>query len=116
MVVVAAFIINNTFTIVVGQRVRELALLRALGASSEQVTRSVIGEAFLVGAFSTIVGFGAGIGLSYGLRGLLNALNFGLPSGPIEVRARTIVVAILIGVGITVLVSLSPARPLQPFS
>jgi putative ABC transport system permease protein len=110
MAVVAAFIINNTFTIVLGQRTRELALLRALGASGKQVTRTVVGEALVVGVFATVVGLAAGIALAFGLRELLDALGFALPSGDVEIQPRTIAVAVLIGVGITVAVSLVPAR------
>ena len=59
-VIVSAFIINNTFSIVLGQRVRELALLRALGATTRQVFRSVILEAVVIGVTATAVGLGVG--------------------------------------------------------
>jgi putative ABC transport system permease protein len=67
-VLVSAFIINNTFQIVLGQRVRELALLRALGASARQVGRSVVTEAFVLGAVATAVGTAAGVVLAIGLK------------------------------------------------
>jgi putative ABC transport system permease protein len=108
--VVSAFLINNTFQIVIGQRIRELALLRAVGATGQQVSRSVLLESFLVGAFSTVLGLGFGILLSFGLRGLLNAIGFSLPSGSIVVEPRTVLVAIVVGIGVTMLASLAPAR------
>jgi putative ABC transport system permease protein len=107
--VVSAFLINNTFQIVIGQRIRELALLRALGGTASQVSRSVLLESLLVGAFSTVVGIGAGVLLSFGLRGLLGATGFSLPSGGVIVAPRTIIAAIVVGIGVTMLASLSPA-------
>jgi putative ABC transport system permease protein len=108
--VVSAFLINNTFQIVIGQRVRELALIRAIGATGRQVSRSVLLESLLVGALSTVVGIVAGVALSFGLRGLLGALGFDLPSKGIELRPRTVIIAIIVGVGVTMLASLAPAR------
>jgi putative ABC transport system permease protein len=109
-VVVSAFIINNTFQIVIGQRIRELALLRALGATGKQVSRSVLVEAVAIGTFATIVGLGVGVLFSLLLRGVFDAIGFSLPSGPLELRPRTIIAAIVIGLGVTVLSSLAPAR------
>ena len=106
---VAAFLVNNVFQIIVSQRVRELALLRAVGATSGQVTRSIIAEAFAVGVFSTAVGLGLGVVFGYGLRGMLDAVGFGIPAGPIELRPRTIVFAAVVGIGITVISALAPA-------
>jgi putative ABC transport system permease protein len=108
--VVSAFLINNTFQIVIGQRVRELALVRAIGATGSQVSRSVLFESFLVGAFSTVLGIIVGVILSFGLRAMFSALGFALPSGDIELRPRTIIVAIVVGIGITMLASIAPAR------
>ena len=110
IVFVATFIINNTFQIVVSQRIRELGLLRAIGATGRQVSRSVYLEALLVGVFSTVVGIGLGILLGNGLRELLNLLGFALPSGPTELRPRTVVWAASIGIGVTMLSSIVPAR------
>jgi putative ABC transport system permease protein len=108
--VVSAFLINNTFQIVIGQRVRELALIRAIGATGRQVSRSVLLESLIIGAVSTVVGIAVGVLLSFGLRGLLSALGFDLPSSGIELRPRTVIIAIIIGVGVTMLASLAPAR------
>ena len=110
IVFVATFIINNTFQIVVSQRIRELGLLRAIGATGQQVSRSVYFEALLVGIFSTIVGILLGMLLGQGLRGALNALGFSLPAGPIELQPRTIVWAAAIGIGVTMLSAIVPAR------
>ena len=117
IVFVSAFIINNTFQIVLGQRVRELGLLRALGASSKQVRRSVLGEAFLIGLTATVVGTVLGVFLGKGVHGLLNSVGFGLPNGPLQLRLRTVIAAAVVGIGITMLSSLSPAlrtRRLSP--
>lgn len=109
-VFVAAFIINNTFQIVVGQRIRELGLLRALGATGSQVRDTVLLEGALVGVVSTLVGLVAGLGLSALLRFALNAGGFALPTGPLELRPRTVVFAVLVGLGVTLVASISPAR------
>jgi putative ABC transport system permease protein len=108
--VVSAFLINNTFQIVIGQRVRELALLRALGATGKQVSRSVLFESLLVGAVSTLIGIGVGVLLSFGLRAFFSALGFGLPDGPLIIAPRTVIVAVVVGVGVTLIASLAPAR------
>lgn len=107
---VAAFLINNTFNIVLGQRIRELALLRAIGASARQVRSSVLGESLLVGLTSSIVGLGVGIVLAQGLVALFDALGFSLPDLGIELRGRTVLLAFLVGVGVTMLSSIAPSR------
>ena len=65
-VFVGAFIINNTFSITVAQRTREMAMLRAIGASGRQVKRSVLIEALVVGVIASVAGLGAGIGVATG--------------------------------------------------
>jgi putative ABC transport system permease protein len=107
---VGTFIIYNTFSMLVAQRLRELALLRAIGASRRQVNRSVLLEAVAVGASGSVVGIGAGIGLAYGLRTLLNSSNLGLPSGPLQLQPRTVVIALVVGVLVTVFSAYAPAR------
>ncbi len=108
-VFVSAFIINNVFQIVLGQRVRELGLLRAIGATGRQVSRSVIGEAALVGFLSTIIGLVAGLGLARLLRIMLKSGGFALPDGPIGLRPRTVVFAVVVGMGVTLVSSILPA-------
>jgi len=107
---VGGFTIFNTFSITVGQRARELALLRIVGASRRQVFRSVLGEAVLVGLGASLVGLGLGVLAAVGLEALLGAFGITLPSGALVFEARTVVVAILVGVGVTVVSAVSPAR------
>ena len=108
-VVVGAFIIFNTFTILVTQRTRELGLLRAMGATGGQVVRSVVFEAFLVGAVASAIGLVAGIGLGVGLLELLRQLGLDLPATTTVLLPRTIVVSFVVGVVITVLAAVLPA-------
>ena len=107
---VGTFIIYNTFSMIVAQRLRELALLRAVGASRAQVGRSVVTEALIVGLIGSVIGLLAGIALAYGLRGLLNAFDVGLPEGSLQVSPRTVVVALVVGVVVTTLSAYAPAR------
>ncbi len=109
-VLVGAFIIVNTFSIVIAQRTRELALLRALGASGGQVRRSVLGEALVVGAVSSVAGFGVGIALASGLRGLMSAFGFEIPTTDLVIKPMTFVIAMAVGVGVTLLAAILPAR------
>jgi len=107
---VGGFIILNTFSILVAQRTRELALLRALGASRRQVMLSVLAEAFIVGLFASLIGLGLGVMVAIGLQSLLKAFGIDLPASGAVVAPRTIIVSLLVGVGVTVLSSISPAR------
>ncbi len=107
---VGAFIIFNTFSIIVAQRTRELALLRTLGASRRQVLTSVIAEAFVVGLVASGLGIVAGLGIALGLQGLLSAFNIDLPSTSTQLQLRTIVVSLIVGTVVTVVASILPAR------
>ncbi|WP_409236777.1 ABC transporter permease [Streptomyces sp. PA5.6] len=107
---VGIFIIANTFTMLVAQRTKELALMRAVGASRRQVTRSVLIEAFLVGLVAAAAGFGLGLGVSVGLEALMNSGGASLPDGPLVIAPTTIVVALLIGVVVTMLAAWLPGR------
>jgi putative ABC transport system permease protein len=107
---VGAFTIFNTFSITVGQRTRELALLRIVGASRRQVFRSVLAEAGLVGLVASIIGLGAGIGAAIGLEGLLRVFGITFPSASLVFRPRTAVIGLAVGVGVTVVAAISPAR------
>ncbi len=109
-VVVSAFIINNTFAIVIGQRVRELALLRALGATGRQISRSVRLEAIVIGVVATALGLLAGYLLSTLLVWVLVNIGFGELPGSIPIRTRTIVVGVVVGVGATLLSAIGPSR------
>ena len=107
---VGAFTILNTFSIIVGQRTKELALLRIVGASRRQVFRSVLGEAAIVGLVSSLIGLGLGVLAAIGLEALLKGFGITLPSGPIVFEARTVIVCLVVGVGVTVVSAISPAR------
>src|SRR5581483_3676726 len=107
---VGSFIIYNTFTIIVAQRLRELALLRALGASRRQVTRSVLAEGLLVGFFASLVGVGFGVLVAMGLRAIFSAAGASLPSTAMVIKSRTVIVPVVLGVVITALSSWGPAR------
>ncbi len=108
-VFVSAFIINNTFQIVLGQRVREIGLWRAIGATSRQVSWSVVTESAVVGFVSTVIGIGLGLGLAVVLRSLLDVAGFSLPPGPLELRLRTVALAVIVGMGVTMVSSIAPA-------
>jgi putative ABC transport system permease protein len=107
---VGTFIIFNTFSIVVAQRLREMALLRALGASGRQVLGSVLTEAVLVGLSASVIGLGAGIVLSNGLKAVLDAFGFDIPAGGTVVSAQTVIVALVVGTGVTIISAIVPAR------
>ncbi|MFF8999152.1 ABC transporter permease [Streptomyces achromogenes] len=107
---VGTFIIANTFTMLVAQRTRELALLRAVGASRRQVTRSVLVEAFAVGTVAGVAGLAAGIGIGAGLRSLLGSFGESVPDGPLVISPGTVVAALAVGIVVTVLAAWLPAR------
>lgn len=109
ILVVSAFIIHNTFTILVSQRTRELGLLRALGASGRQVTAIVVGEAMAVGVVASAAGLGLGVLISLGIRALIASFGAGLPDAPVVVGANSILAAIFIGVGVTAVSAVWPA-------
>jgi putative ABC transport system permease protein len=106
---VGVFVISNTFSILVAQRTKELALLRALGASRAQVLGSVLLEASLVGAAASVAGLLGGILLSQGVTAGLRASGASLPNAGLVVEPDTIVIALAIGVAVTLLASLLPA-------
>lgn len=116
---VSIFVIFNTFTIVLGQRVKEFGLMRALGTTSRQITSTVMGEATVVGLVSSALGFGAGVGLAYLLRWMINLFNLNIPLDTIVIRWRTILIAFLVGTGVTLVSALVPAlrtRRISPMS
>lgn len=109
-VFVGIFLIVNTFSIIVAQRTREFALLRAVGASARQVRLAVVIEAMVVGLVAGIVGIVAGIGLSELMRAVFNAIGMGFPDGGLILQARTIIIAMVLGVVVTTLASIGPSR------
>jgi putative ABC transport system permease protein len=106
---VGAFIVYNTYSVVVATRTRELALVRALGASGAVVLGSVVLEAVVTGVIASGIGLAAGLGIAAGLRRLLDAFGFGMPSGGLVLLGRTVWVAMIGGPLITVIASLVPA-------
>ncbi len=106
---VSMFIISNTFNIVLGQRVRELSLLRAVGATPQQVRRSVLTESAIIGIVASVAGLGLGMLGALGIKSLFNALGASLPEGSLPLTLRTVLWAVVVGVGFTVLASLVPA-------
>jgi len=107
--VVGAFIIFNTFAILVAQRTREFGLLRAMGASGPQVVVAVVLEAALVGLVAALLGLAAGVGLAALLLAVVSELGFDIPDGPLLVEERTIIAALAVGVLVTVASSVIPA-------
>lgn len=107
-IVVAAFSIHNTFTILVAQRTRESALMRAIGASRRQVVASVAVEALLVGVIATAIGFGAGLGIATLLQSLMES-SLDMPAADLVVGSGAIVASIVVGIGTTLVASVGPA-------
>ncbi|MEU5347343.1 FtsX-like permease family protein [Streptomyces sp. NPDC020766] len=107
---VGIFLIVNTFTMLVGQRTKELALLRAVGASRRQVTRAVLAEAALVGLVAGAAGLVCGVGIGAAVRALMPASGTTLPDGPLIVGTAPVAAALTLGVGVTVLAAWPPAR------
>jgi putative ABC transport system permease protein len=107
---VGAFLIFNTFSIIVAQRMREFGLLRALGASPAQVTGTVLIEASVVGLLASVLGLVAGLGAALALQGLMDAAGIDLPKASLTLAPRTIVAGLVVGVGVTVVSAVIPAR------
>ena len=94
---VAAFSINNTFSIIIAQRKRDSALLRAVGASRRQVLGSMVLETFLVGVIASLLGTVAGVGIALGLKAMFAAFGFALPAGGLTLSASSLIIAPLVG-------------------
>ena len=107
---VGAFLIVNTFSILVAQRSRELALLRAIGASRRQVARSVLLEAGVVGLVGSAVGVGLGVLLAVAITEVFRRIGFDLSDNPLVLEPRTVVVSLVVGVLVTVTAAYLPAR------
>jgi putative ABC transport system permease protein len=106
---VGAFVIANSLSITIAQRTRELATLRTVGASRRQVLRSIIVEAVVVGVLASVVGLFLGLGLAKGLFWLFDAVGFTLPNTGLIFETRTIIVALVVGIVVTLGASLRPA-------
>jgi putative ABC transport system permease protein len=106
---VGSFVIANTLSITVAQRVRELATLRTIGASRRQVLWSVVLEGAAIGLLASVIGLFLGLVIAVALEALLATAGIELPSGGLVFAPRTILVSLLVGTGIAVLASLRPA-------
>ena len=106
---VGSFVIANSLSITITQRTRELATLRTLGASRRQVRRSIVIEGFAIGTLASIIGIGVGLGLGVGLFKLFDAVGFTLPNNGLVLHRRTVIVALLVGILVTMIASLRPA-------
>ena len=106
---VGSFVIANTLSITVAQRVRELATLRTIGASRRQVLWSVVLEGAVIGLLASVIGLFLGLAIAVGLDALLATAGIELPSGGLVFSTRTILVSLLVGTGIAVVASLRPA-------
>lgn len=107
---VSGFLIWNTFSMVLAQRSRDLALLRAIGASERQVAGSVLGEGLAVGLVASVLGLGLGVLTGLGLQSLLSRLGGSLPSEGMVMTPRTVLVAFVVGLGVTLVSVVGPAR------
>jgi putative ABC transport system permease protein len=107
---VGAFVIANTLSITIAQRMREFATLRTLGASRRQVLWAVVLEAFVIGLLGSIIGLFLGLGLAKLLNALFVAIGIDLPQGNTIFATRTIVVSLVVGTLITLIASIRPAR------
>src|SRR5215218_1433514 len=107
--IVGAFLIFNTFSITVAQRIREFGLMRTLGASRGQILWSVLIEALIIGLIGSVGGLLAGIGCASGINALFKSFGIDLPNTGLVFETRTVVVALVLGLAITLLSALTPA-------
>ncbi len=107
---VGAFVIANSLSITVAQRTREFATLRTIGASRRQITRAVLIEALVIGLLASVSGIVVGLALAKGLFWLFDQVGFTLPNSGLLLETRTVIVALIVGVLVTVIASLRPAR------
>ncbi len=107
---VSIFIIGNTFAIVLAQRTREMGLLRLVGADANQLRRGAMGEAGAIGLLASAIGIPGGIGVAAGLTALFDALGLTFPDYDIVIATRTILVALAVGVGVTLISAWWPTR------
>lgn len=106
---VGAFVIFNTFSITVAQRTREFATLRTIGASRRQILGAVVLESLVIGLLASLVGLALGVVLAEGIEALFRALGVDLPTADRVFATRTVIVALAVGVGITLAAGLFPA-------
>ncbi|MEY2434926.1 MAG: putative transport system permease protein [Acidimicrobiaceae bacterium] len=107
--IVGGFVIYNTFSIIVAQRTREMALLRAIGAGRRQVITSVVLEALAVGVIASGAGILGGIAVAAGLKALFSAFGFDLPATGLIVTPATVIVGLTVGIVVTTVAAVAPA-------
>ena len=106
---VGAFVIFNTLSITVAQRIREFATLRTIGASRRQLLTSVTLEAFVIGVLASVTGLFLGLGIAAGLKALFKALNLELPTTALVFTTRTVILSLLVGMVVTLIAGIFPA-------
>ena len=106
---VGSFLIFNTFSITVAQRIRELGLLRTLGATRGQILRGMVLEASIIGLLGGVLGVFAGIGFAAGLNAIFKSFGIDLPNTGMVIETRTIVVSVVVGLVVTLAAALTPA-------
>jgi putative ABC transport system permease protein len=107
---VGSFIIWNTFSMQVAQRTRELALLRAIGATRRQVMRAILAEAVVLGLVASAIGILLGLGMARGLSAVMTAFGFVLPTASLRIQPSTILIGFLVGTVVTIVAAVAPAR------
>ena len=107
---VGSFIIWNTFSMQVAQRTRELALLRAIGATRRQVMRTILAEAVVLGAAASALGIGLGVVMARALTVLMSGFGFALPTAPLRVQVSTVLIGMIVGTVVTTFAAIAPAR------
>jgi putative ABC transport system permease protein len=106
---VGSFVIANSLSITIAQRTREFATMRTIGASRRQILRVVLLESTVMGVLASVIGLFLGLGLAKGLFQLFESLGFTLPNSGLLLQGRTVVVALVVGILVTVVASLRPA-------
>ncbi|MEJ6012989.1 FtsX-like permease family protein [Corynebacterium sp. H127] len=107
---VGSFIISNTFSMIINQRLREFALLRSLGAARSQITRTVVFEAIVVGIVGSILGIFAGIGIVKAIYAMMEAQGVGMPDAGLSLDTASIAAPLVVGIVVTVFSAWAPAR------
>jgi putative ABC transport system permease protein len=108
-VFVGSFLIFNTFSITVSQRVSEFGMLRTLGASRGQILGSVMAEAGAIGLVGAVIGIGGGFVIAKAINALFVAFGINLPTTSLVLETRTVIVALAVGLVVTLVSSLMPA-------
>jgi putative ABC transport system permease protein len=107
---VGAFVIANSLSITITQRTREFATLRTIGASRRQILRSVLLESFVIGLVASLIGLFLGLGLAKLLFWIFEQFGATLPNTGLLFKPRTVVVSLVVGIVVTMVASLRPAR------